>query len=106
MSDTRDPRCDQCCHAPGEHPFTPSDPKFPHVHVELVGQDGNAFSIMGRVMRAMRRAGCTPEEVAAYQAEATSGDYDHLLQVTMCTVSCDSEDEWDDEWDEGIDEDE
>jgi len=50
--------------------------------VKLVGTDGNAFAIMGRVARALRAAG-KPELVKSYMEEATSGDYDHLLQVTM-----------------------
>ena len=51
--------------------------------VSLVGEDGNAFAIMGRVGRALRRAGYTQEEIDEYQNEATSGDYDNLLRVTM-----------------------
>ncbi len=50
--------------------------------VQLVGTDGNAFAIMGKVARALRQAG-KPELVKPYMDEATSGDYDHLLQVTM-----------------------
>lgn len=51
--------------------------------VKLVGEDGNAFAIMGRVGKALRRAGYTQEEIDEYQNEATSGDYDNLLRVTM-----------------------
>ena len=51
--------------------------------VQLVGEDGNAHSILGRVARVLRRAGYTQEEISQYREEATSGDYDHLLQVTM-----------------------
>jgi hypothetical protein len=58
-------------------------PKFPNVEVQLVGEDGNAFSILGRVSRALRDAGAGEEKVGAYMKEATSGDYDHLLQTTM-----------------------
>jgi hypothetical protein len=50
--------------------------------VQLVGTDGNAFAIMGKVARALRQAG-RPELVKPYMDEATSGDYDHLLQITM-----------------------
>jgi len=57
--------------------------KYPNVEVQLSGEDGNAFAILGRVKKAMRRAGISKEECDAYQAEATSGDYDHLLQTTM-----------------------
>jgi hypothetical protein len=57
-----------------------------NVTVTLTGEDGNAFSIMGRVTLAMRRAGVPKETIDAYRAEATSGDYDHLLQTTMAYV--------------------
>jgi len=58
--------------------------KYPEVKkVKLVGEDGNAFAILGRVMKAMKVAGLPKEVVDAYYAEATSGDYDHLLQTTL-----------------------
>ena len=53
------------------------------VKVKLVGEDGNAFAIISRVTKAMRRAKVDPEIIKHYQEEATSGDYDNLLQVTM-----------------------
>jgi len=61
--------------------------KHPNVTVALVGQDGNAFSVMGLVARAMRKAGLPKSDIEAYQKEAMAGDYDHLLQVTMQTVN-------------------
>jgi len=51
--------------------------------VKLVGEDGNAFSIMGRVKKALRRAGADKEYIDKYLKEATSEDYDHLLVVSM-----------------------
>ena len=51
--------------------------------VKLVGEDGNAFSIMGRVKQSLRRAGADMEYIDKYLNEATSGDYDHLLVVSM-----------------------
>jgi hypothetical protein len=63
-----------------------SGPLYPDVHVTLVGEDGNAFSILGRVARELRSAG-HGDAVEAYQADATSGDYDHLLQATMRYVN-------------------
>jgi hypothetical protein len=51
--------------------------------VNLVGEDGNAFSIMGRVKKALRRSGADREYVDKYLEEATAGDYDNLLVVTM-----------------------
>ncbi len=61
-------------------------PKYSEIEVELSSQDGNAFSIIGNVSKAMRRAGINSSEVDAYRAEAISGDYDNLLRVTMATV--------------------
>jgi hypothetical protein len=51
--------------------------------IELVGQDGNAFAIMGAVSNALRKAGADSEYIKQYTDAATSGDYDNLLQVTM-----------------------
>lgn len=64
-----------------------SEIKYPEVEVELVGQDGNAFAIMGRVMSALKKAGVPKEEIDAYFAESKSGDYNHLLQTAMRWVS-------------------
>lgn len=52
------------------------------VTVKLLGEDGNAFNIMGRVAKAMRSAGVDPKIIEAYRAEAMSGDYNNLLRVT------------------------
>lgn len=62
-------------------------PKYPHVYVPLAGQDGNAFAILGRVQKALRRAKISEFEVKDYMVEAMSGDYDHLLTVTLAWVS-------------------
>ena len=51
--------------------------------LELSGQDGNAFFIIGRATKVGRKAGWNEEEVKKFQKEATSGDYDHVLQTCM-----------------------
>jgi hypothetical protein len=56
-------------------------PKYPNIEVQLSGRDGNAFAIMGRIIQALKRNGVSKEEQDAFQKEATSGDYDNLLQV-------------------------
>jgi hypothetical protein len=48
--------------------------------VQLVGLDGNAFSIMGRVRQALKKAGLE-EQISEFFKEAQSGDYDNLLRV-------------------------
>jgi hypothetical protein len=60
--------------------------KYPDVHVRLTGQDGNAFNVMGLTTKAMRRAGVAKEAINTYMTDAMSGDYNHLLTVTMQTV--------------------
>lgn len=57
--------------------------RYPDVYVQLSGEDGNAFGILGRVQKELRRAGATPEDLKEFMDEATSGDYDHLLQTVM-----------------------
>ena len=52
------------------------------VTVQLIGEDGNAFAIMGQVSRALKKAGHR-DLVDEYITAATEGDYNHLLQVTM-----------------------
>jgi hypothetical protein len=48
----------------------------------LIGQDGNAFNILGKARRALRQAG-RGDEWTNFVSEATHGDYDHLLAVVM-----------------------
>jgi len=52
------------------------------IRLTLTGEDGNAFSIMGRARQALRRNG-RADLISAYTQEATSGDYSNLLAVTM-----------------------
>lgn len=63
--------------------------KYPNIVVDLSTIDGNAFSVMGAVTRAMSRAGVDLDEINQYRREATSGNYDNLLAVTMNWVSID-----------------
>ena len=56
--------------------------KYPEITITLTGEDGNAFAILGRCYRAMRRAGLH-EEIQSFTDEATSGDYNHLLRTVM-----------------------
>jgi hypothetical protein len=51
--------------------------------VKLIGQDGNAFSIMGRVKKALMLAGADKEYIDKYLNAVKSGDYDNLLAVSM-----------------------
>lgn len=62
---------------------TNTTPERSRPSVKLIGTDGNAFAVLGRVMRALREAGWSQEERDAFRAEATSGNYDYLLGTVM-----------------------
>ena len=48
--------------------------------LKLVGEDGNAFAILGLARRVARDNKMDWEKI---KTEAMSGDYDHLLQTMM-----------------------
>jgi hypothetical protein len=52
------------------------------IKVKLTGEDGNAYAIMGRVRHDLRRGGRI-DLIEEFTKEATSGNYDHLLQTCM-----------------------
>jgi hypothetical protein len=56
------------------------EPKPP---LKLIGRDGNAFAILGQASHAAKKACWSKERWAKVRAEATSGDYNHLLQTLM-----------------------
>lgn len=64
-----------------------SEVRYPDVIVKLTGTDGNAFSIMGAVRRALRRAGVPSEEVREFTEQATSGDYTNVISTAMKWVT-------------------
>ncbi len=59
-----------------------------NVRVKLIGEDGNAFLILGKVIKALRQNGHS-DLADQYQQEATSADFDNLLRVTMAYVEVD-----------------
>ena len=62
--------------------------RYPFVFVDLVGEDGNAFAVLGRVTKQLKRGFVSPEEVDAFQREAMSGDYNHLLATCTKWANC------------------
>jgi len=60
--------------------------RHPEITVQLTSIDGNAYAILAAVRAALRTAGHA-DEVAAFLAEATSGDYAHLLATCMRWVT-------------------
>lgn len=54
---------------------------FPRIEVELIGQDGNAFFMIGRVRKELQRAGLS-EVADLFQEEAeNAGSYSDFLIV-------------------------
>lgn len=64
-----------------------SDVLYPDIVVKLVGTDGNAFAILGKVRKALQRNKVPQDKVETFTKEAMSGDYDNLLQVCMKWVN-------------------
>lgn len=59
-------------------------PKYPHIVVDLIGQDGNAFSILAKVKSALAKSkDVDAMAIDEFMKDAMSGDYNHLLQVVM-----------------------
>ena len=67
--------------------MTKKSPKYPDVTVKLSGEDGNAFSIISRVSRGMKRAGISERKIAKFREKALAESYDNLLQIAMRTVN-------------------
>lgn len=64
-----------------------SNVTYPDVTVELSGTDGNAFAIIGKVSKAIRRE-VGADEAKKFSSEVlNSGSYDELLQFCMQTVN-------------------
>lgn len=57
------------------------------LRLKLVGEDGNAYAIMGRARALLRRSG-RADLVREFTEECTSGDYNHLLQTCMKYFEC------------------
>lgn len=52
-------------------------------NLKIVGEDGNAFVILGKFQRGAKKSGWSNEEIKKVTDEATSGDYDKLLRTMM-----------------------
>ncbi len=51
--------------------------------LQLSGYDGNGFVILGNAQRVAKEAGWEKEKIDKFIIEATSGNYDHLLQTCI-----------------------
>ena len=57
--------------------------KYPHITVKLIGISSNAYSLLGACREAAECAKLPHKEFNTFYAEATSGDYNHLIQTCM-----------------------
>jgi hypothetical protein len=55
--------------------------RFPDVHVQLTGTDGNTFFLMGRVAQALKRAGHADAVDKFIEAVTSSQSYEEALGV-------------------------
>lgn len=60
-----------------------SGPQARKVALSLIGLEGNAFNLLGHFQRAARQQGWTDIDIKSVLGDATSGDYNHLLQVLI-----------------------
>lgn len=71
--------------AEGQHKFSCEwtgldGPRYPDIEVALNGEDGNIFFIIGRVTRALRRAGHA-DQISYFTNHITSSEsYDEALE--------------------------
>lgn len=61
-------------------------PQHPDVEVQLSGEDGNVYNVIGRVQQALRRAGHSDAAAEFARTARSSGSYDKVLQLAMRTV--------------------
>lgn len=66
---------------------TTDQPRYPDITVKLIGEDGNAMSLISRVTLALRRAGADQEEINLFMREAMSGDYENVLRTVQAWVN-------------------
>ncbi len=71
----------------GETPPPFDDDAIPELDtrppLELLGHDGNAFGILGRAIKTLKRNHYSQARIDEFLDEAKSGDYDHLLGTCM-----------------------
>lgn len=64
-----------------------NDVKYPEVRVKLNGSKRNSLCLIRKVTKALQDAGVSVEETDAFEEEALSGDYAHLLSTIASTVT-------------------
>lgn len=62
-------------------------PKYPAIKAKLIGQDGNAFAIIGTVQQALRKANVPSSDIDEFVVEAMSGDYNNVITTALKWVT-------------------
>ena len=68
---------------------SPHDVKFPKIKVKLTDEDGNVFSIIGRVSSHLKRAGHVEAASEFTKLAMKQKSYDDVLQLVMKWVNWD-----------------
>jgi hypothetical protein len=61
--------------------------RHPEIEVQLIGTNGNAFALLGKISKALRAAEVPKAEIDEFLGEAMSVDYDHVLRTCMDWVN-------------------
>lgn len=69
---------------PEEPPFTPDDPRFPDIDIELIGHDASTLSIVNRGTVLLRRAGQPQAVIDEFFLAVTGKKYDEGLHEVTC----------------------
>ena len=62
-------------------------PKYPNIKAKLIGQDGNAFAIIGTVKQALRKGNVPSDDIDEFVVEAMSGDYNNVITTALKWVT-------------------
>lgn len=62
-------------------------PKYPAIKAKLIGQDGNAYAIIGTVQQALRKANVPSSDIDEFVVEAMSGDYNNVITTALKWVT-------------------
>lgn len=62
-------------------------PKYPNIKAKLIGQDGNAYTIIGTVKQALRKASVPQDDIDEFVTEAMSGDYNNVITTALKWVT-------------------
>ena len=62
-------------------------PKYPNIKAKLIGQDGNAFAIIGTVKQALRKGNAPHRDIDDFVVESMSGDYNNVITTALKWVT-------------------